>query len=236
MQDTLIVVTSDHGDFLGDHWMGEKMFFQNASVKVPMIIYDPSTAADATRGTTSAALVECIDLAPTFVQVAGGAIADHILEGESLLPLLRNPDADTRRDFVICEYDYSASPISEKLGLSVRESAMFMVADTRWKLVHFEGGFRPILFDLQNDPQELVDLGADPDHADTIAAMYDKLFRWTRRNAQRTTRSTAQLEQMRRSSGRRGVMIGIYDENDVPLELTVKYRGLKVPDRSGSAS
>ena len=234
MEDTLIVVTSDHGDFLGDHWMGEKMFFQNASVKVPMIIYDPSTAADATRGTACSALVECIDLAPTFVEAAGGTIADHILEGESLLPLLRDPGADTRRDFVICEYDYSASPISERLGLSVRDSAMFMVADTRWKLIHFEGGFRPILFDLKNDPDELTDLGADSSYGAIITQMYEKLFRWARRNAQRSTRSTAQLEQMRRSSGRRGVMIGIYDENDVPLELTVKYRDLKVPDRSGS--
>ncbi|MFC6762503.1 sulfatase-like hydrolase/transferase [Sulfitobacter porphyrae] len=71
MEDTMIVITSDHGDFLGDHWLGEKTFFHDASVKVPMIIYDPSDAADATRGTTSDALVECIDLAPTFVDVAG---------------------------------------------------------------------------------------------------------------------------------------------------------------------
>ena len=69
MDDTMIVVTSDHGDFLGDHWMGEKQFFHDVSTKVPMIIYDPSPGAEATRGTTCDALVESIDLLPTFVEM-----------------------------------------------------------------------------------------------------------------------------------------------------------------------
>ena len=185
MDDTMIVVTSDHGDFLGDHWMGEKMFFHDASVKVPMIIYDPSSGADATRGTVCDALVECIDLAPTFVEVAGGAVPDHILEGESLLPLLHGKKSETDRDFVICEYDYSASPIAEKLAMSPRDAVMFMVADKQWKLIHCEGFDRPILFDLAKDPNELVDLGESPDHHDIIENMYEKLFRWARRNSQR---------------------------------------------------
>src|SRR6056297_2000246 len=105
IKDTMIVLTSDHGDFLGDHWMGEKQFFQDASTRVPLIIYDPSPEADATRGTVCDALVESIDLAPTFVEVAGGTPQGHILEGESLLPILHGARTETRRDFVICEYD-----------------------------------------------------------------------------------------------------------------------------------
>ncbi|MFV0383959.1 sulfatase-like hydrolase/transferase [Paracoccus sp. (in: a-proteobacteria)] len=227
MQDTMIVLTSDHGDFLGDHWMGEKMFFQDSSTRVPLIIYDPSTDADATRGTSCDALVEQIDLAPTFVDFAGGMPPAHILEGESLLPVLRGKATGTRRDFAICEYDYSVTPTAAQLGLSVREAVIFMVADKHWKLIHFEGGFRPILFDLKNDPQELTDLGDSPEHEAVIRQMYDKLFRWTRRTAQRTTRSEAQLMEMRGKSRRRGVVIGIYDENDAPLELTVRYRNRK---------
>lgn len=95
MEDTMIVLTSDHGDFLGDHWMGEKTFFQDASTKVPLIIYDPSPEADGTRGTVSDALIESIDLAPTFVDVAGGEIARHILEGQSLLPILHGQQNET---------------------------------------------------------------------------------------------------------------------------------------------
>ncbi|MGR3742863.1 MAG: sulfatase-like hydrolase/transferase [Pseudooceanicola nanhaiensis] len=231
MEETMIVLTSDHGDFLGDHWMGEKTFFHDSSIRVPLILYDPSEAADATRGTVSDALVESIDLAPTFVEAAGGEVAGHILEGHSLLPILRGDATDTPRDAVICEYDFSATPLAEKHGLSVREAVCFMVADRDWKLVHFEGGYPPILFDLRSDPKELTDFGDCPDHAEDIAGMYDKLFRWTRRVSQRTTRSEAQLVEMRTKSRGRGIVLGVYDENDTPLELTVKYRGRKAPNR-----
>ncbi|WP_339771924.1 alkaline phosphatase family protein [uncultured Pseudosulfitobacter sp.] len=226
MDDTMIVVTSDHGDFLGDHWMGEKTFFHDAAIKVPLIIYDPTNAADATRGTVCDELVEAIDLAPTFVDVAGGQVADHVLEGRSLLPLLHGRTA-WDRDKVICEYDYASTPLADALGLSVREAVMFMVADKHWKLIHCEGGFRPILFDLQNDPDELVDLAEDPDHQEIIARMYDKLHAWTRRIAQRTTRTEAQLVELRKSLRRRGVVLGVYDENDTPLDLTIAYRDRK---------
>ena len=65
----MIVFTSDHGDYLGDHWLGEKEYFHDASVKVPLIIADPSAAANATRGTVDTSLVECIDLLPTFLTI-----------------------------------------------------------------------------------------------------------------------------------------------------------------------
>lgn len=232
MDDTMIVLTSDHGDFLGDHWMGEKTFFQDAATRVPLIIYDPSPEADATRGTVCDALVESIDLAPTFVDLTGETVPGHILEGESLLPILHGERRETLRDFVICEYDYSGSPIATVLNRDVREAVTFMVATKKWKMVHCEGGYRPILFDLENDPQELVDLGDSNAHAGVIAEMYDHLFTWTRRASQRTTRSHSQLEEMRSKSGGRGVVIGIYDENDVPLELTPKYRDRTAPHHS----
>lgn len=227
MQDTMIVLTSDHGDFLGDHWMGEKTFFHDTSARVPLIIYDPSPEADATRGTVSDALVECIDFAPTFVEVAGDTPPMHILEGESLLPILHGERKETSRDYVICEYDFSATPVAHLNNVSVRDAVMFMVADKDWKLIHFEGGHRPMLFDLRNDPHELVDLGDRADHAEIIEKMYDKLFRWARRASQRTTRSEEQLMAMRTSTRKRGVVIGVYDENETPLELTVHYRGRK---------
>ena len=81
LDNTLIVFTSDHGDYLGDHWMGEKDLFHEPSVKIPLIVFDPSREADATRGTVCDALVEAIDLAPTFLEYFGGKVPDHILEG-----------------------------------------------------------------------------------------------------------------------------------------------------------
>ena len=71
MENTVIVVTSDHGDYLGDHHLGEKDMFHEPSVKIPLIIYDPSSNADGTRGAVCDELVESIDLAPTFVEMLG---------------------------------------------------------------------------------------------------------------------------------------------------------------------
>src|SRR5258708_40056184 len=87
----VIVFTADHGDYLGDHWLGDKDFFHDASVKGPLIIYDPSPAADSARGGVCDELVEAIDLAPTFLEIAGGdpAPQSHPLAGPSLSPCLR---------------------------------------------------------------------------------------------------------------------------------------------------
>ena len=87
-EDTVLVVTSDHGDYLGDHWLGEKDLFHEVSVKVPMVISHLDPAFDPTRGTARDALVEHIDLAPTFIEIAGATPEINLLEGRSLMPLL----------------------------------------------------------------------------------------------------------------------------------------------------
>ncbi len=224
MEDTMIVLTSDHGDYLGDHWLGEKDLFHAPSVKIPLIIYDPSEEADATRGTVCDALVESIDLAATFINVAGGERRDHIVEGRSLLPFLYGRSHGDWRTYVVSEYNYSVTPMAAKLGVEPKDAVLFMVADDRWKLIHAEG-FRPMLFDLENDPNEFDDLGDDPAYEQVRSMMYDRLFQWSRRHAQRTTRSEADILAMRGRSRRRGVLLGVYDGSEVSPELTEKYRG-----------
>jgi len=172
LKDTMIVLTSDHGDYLGDHWLGEKDLFHDPSVKIPMIIYDPRSEADGTRGTTCDALTEAIDLAPTFVEAAGGKVPDHILEGRSLTPYLHGLPTDDR-DYVISEFDYSATPQCVKLGLEPRDARLFMVFDGRYKLMHAEGGFRPMLFDLESDPDEFHDLAKSDAHQAEITRLYE---------------------------------------------------------------
>ena len=221
--DTLIVVTSDHGDYLGDHWMGEKDLFHEPSVKVPLIVRDPSPAADATRGTTCDALVEAIDLAPTFLEVAGGAAKSHILEGRSLMPWIRG-ERPAWRSFVVSEYDYSFNPGVAKLAASPSAARLFMIADARWKFMHAEG-LRPQLFDMENDPAEYVDLWDSPAHREIIDLMYARLAEWARRQSQRTTRSDAQVVAERGRSLQRGVVLGLYAESELPLALTELYRG-----------
>jgi arylsulfatase A-like enzyme len=224
MDNTMIVLTSDHGDYLGDHWLGEKDLFHEQSVKVPMIIYDPSPAADATRGATCDALVEAIDLAATFTDVAGENVPDHIIEGRSLLPWLHGQTPDWR-DYVISEYNYCLTPIRAALEVSNDDARLFMVFDGRYKLIHAEGGFRPMLFDLQSDPDEFHDLAKGSDHQAEIDRLYKHLAAWGRRNSQRVTRSDDDLEGMRGTSARRGILPFMVDGSEVDPELTVKYRG-----------
>ncbi|MDO6800044.1 sulfatase-like hydrolase/transferase [Shimia thalassica] len=224
MDNTMIVLTSDHGDYLGDHWLGEKDLFHEPSVKVPMIIYDPRPEADATRGTTCDALVESIDLAATFVEVAGGKVPDHIIEGRSLLPWLRGETPDWR-EFAISEYDYSATPQCVKLGLEPRDARLFMVFDGRYKMMHAEGGFRPMLFDLQEDPEEFHDLAKGDAHQAEIDRLYGYLAQWGRRLAQRVTKSEEDIKAMRGRSLRKGILPFLYDGSEIPEELTENYRG-----------
>ena len=224
MDDTLIVFTSDHGDYLGDHWLGEKDLFHEPSVRIPLIVYDPSAEADGARGSVCDALVEAIDLAPTFVDAAGGDAAEqaHRLEGRSLMPWLRGGDTSEWRPCVISEYDYSMQPASVWLGREPREARLYMIADQRWKYVHAEG-FRPMLYDREADPSELRDLGADPAYAGPRARLHAALSDWALRPSQRTTRSDSQIKAMRGRSLRRGVLIGVWDESDVPEALWSAY-------------
>ena len=222
--DTMIVLTSDHGDYLGDHWLGEKDLFHEQSVKIPMIIADPRPESDGTRGTTCDALVESLDLAATFVEVAGGEVPDHIIEGRSLVPWLRGEKPEWR-EFVISEFDYSVNPQAVKLGLEPRDCRLFMVFDGRWKMMHAEGGFRPMLFDLGNDPEEFHDLAKEDGHQQEIDRLYGMLAQWGRRLAQRVTKSESDLKGMRGKSMRRGVLPFLQDGSEVPSELLSKYTG-----------
>ncbi|UTS79307.1 sulfatase-like hydrolase/transferase [Phaeobacter piscinae] len=223
MQDTMIVLTSDHGDYLGDHWLGEKNLFHEPSIKVPLIIYDPRSEADATRGTTCDELVEAIDLLPTFLEAAGGTPAPHILEGRSLMPWLRG-EMPEWRDYAVAEFDYATLPLCEKLGLAPKDARLFMVVDKRWKFMHAEGGLRPMLFDLQDDPDELIDLAKAGAHQEVIDLMYDRLLEWGLRMSQRITLSDEQIATRRGKSARKGILLGVYEASEVDDTLTEAYR------------
>ncbi len=216
---TMIVFTSDHGDYLGDHWMGEKDLFHDCSVKVPLIVYDPTARADATRGTVCDALVEAIDLAPTFVEYFGGTPPAHILEGRSLTPILHGATPVDWRSVAFSEYDYAMQEPRATLGQPLRECRLFMVVDRRFKLMHAVG-YRPMLFDLDADPNELVDLGADPAFAKVRRRLFDALVNWSLTGHNAVTMPDAKIEAYGRtkSAFRGGILIGYWDEAELEAE------------------
>jgi arylsulfatase A-like enzyme len=138
--------------------------------------------------------------------------------------LTGKPPADGWRRCAFSEYDYSMLPVAAKLGIEPRDARLFMVADKRWKYVHAPG-FRPMLFDLQSDPQELTDLGADPAYAGERQRLAAELAEWGLRLSQRTTRSDAAIKAARGKSLRKGILVGVWDESELPAELWSRYRG-----------
>ena len=221
---TMIVLTSDHGDYLGDHWLGEKDLFHEQSVKIPLIVFDPRLEADVTRGTTCDALVESIDLTATFIEAAGGKVPDHIVEGRSLMPWLHGEITPWRK-YVISEYDYSATSQAAKLGIAPRDARLFMIFDGRYKMMHAEGGFRPMLFDLKEDPEEYHDLAKGQTHQNEIDRLYVDLGSWGRRLSQRVTKSDEDIVVSRGGSLRRGILPFLADGSEVEPELLKKYTG-----------
>ncbi len=189
LDDTLIVFCSDHGDFLGDHWLGEKELFYDTVQRVPFIVVDPRRAADATRGTVEQRFVECVDVVPTILDALGidQGPHQHRLEGRSLQPLLHGQTPPQPwRDFVFSELDYSFRQARLILRKDVHQCRAFSLRDARWRYVHWLDEPEQ-LFDLHADPQEFNDLGRDESTAAVRAALRERLLGFLARRRHRMT-------------------------------------------------
>tara|TARA_B100001971_G_C18262804_1_gene588625 strand:- start:5023 stop:5547 length:525 start_codon:yes stop_codon:yes gene_type:complete len=174
-----------------------------------MILVDPSAEADSTRGTCDSRFVESIDLIPTFLDVLGGDIPAHRLEGNSLLGLLRNSLNPEWRDTVYSEADYAWRKARLELGLAPDECRAFMVRTERWKYIQYQK-FPPQLFDLQSDPKELKDLGSDPTKKPIRDDMETRLNEWIRKRRLRSTISHETIDARTGTAKDRGYMFGVW--------------------------
>ncbi|MEM7209757.1 MAG: alkaline phosphatase family protein [Pseudomonadota bacterium] len=220
---TMIIFSSDHGEYLGDHWLGEKYLYHEQSMRIPLIVYDPSPEADQSRGCASDELVELIDVAPTLVDFFGGKPATHILEGRSLTPLLRGDKPSEWREAVFSEYDYSFDPARLAVGVSARDARIFIVFDGRWKMIH-SINLPPLLFDLESDPNEFDNLAENPEFQNQLNRMKELLFSWAINPPTRTTLSNEFIEsfddalQVYDSTLDEGIIIGYWDEAELEAE------------------
>lgn len=213
-QETMIVFTSDHGDYLGDHWLGEKELFHDVSAKVPLIICDPSTQADGGRGSTCDALVEAIDLAPTFLEYFGSQPPDHILEGRSLMNFIEGHEPGEWREHVVSELDYSMRGARISLNKSSKDCRLVMIYDGRWKYIYAQD-LPPMLFDLKEDPDEFHDLGRHPDYSETRARLHEAMTQWSLKHHSRITISDAEVEAGTCTDLQQNIMIGFWDEDEL---------------------
>lgn len=185
---TLIVLTSDHGEQLGDHHLVAKRGYFPQSYHVPCIVVDPRPAADATRGSTVAAFTENVDLLPTIVDWLGGPVPRQC-NGRSLLPFAHGaPPADWRRE-AHWEYDFrdlAGGLAHERLGIARDDCSLAVLRSDTHAYVHF-AALPPLLFDLQQDPHWLHDVADDPAHREAALRMARRMLDWRLSNADRTT-------------------------------------------------
>jgi len=152
-ENTIILFTSDHGEMMGDHALLYKgCRFYEGAVHVPLIISWPDHFQ---QGLVSQALVELTDIAPTLCDLLGMSIPAD-MHGRSLAPILTGQaDPHTHREFVRCEYhDALVEPHASHAN---------MLYDGRYKLVAYHGQDIGELYDLQEDPQEFVNLWSKPE-------------------------------------------------------------------------
>jgi len=153
LDNTIIVVTSDHGDMLGERGLWYKMNFFEHSARVPMVFAGPGVVNG-----TSGEPVSLVDLYPTFLELAGadatlpqGFLAN--VDGVSLVPLLSGAASDFN-GVAIAEYCAECA-----------SHPMLMIRDGAYKYIHCDVD-PPLLFDVVNDPRELNNLATDPNHAE----------------------------------------------------------------------
>jgi choline-sulfatase len=144
---TAVIYTSDHGEMAGEHGLWCKSSFYEGCASVPLIVSQPGRIAPGTR---PGRVCNLIDLGPTMIDLAGADPLPEV-DGRSLAPTLRG-ETDEGSDETFSEH-YAAA------GLPTSR----MVRRGPWKLTHYEG-FRPQLFNLEDDPGEWRDLGDDPAH------------------------------------------------------------------------
>lgn len=206
MDNTLIIFTADHGDFLGDHWLGEKELFYDTVQRVPMIIVDPSAQADSTRGTVESKMVESVDILPTILASLGLPLPMHRLEGRNLLPILHGESVPWR-DSVFSELDYSYRLSRQLTHKTPRNARAWSIRTDRWRYVYWMDEPEQ-LYDLSADPDQFHDLGQDNAYATVRAECRERLLAWFSGLKRRTTVSDEAVERGTNAHKKAGVFFG----------------------------
>lgn len=184
---TLIIFTSDHGELLGDRWLFGKRGYFDAAYHIPLIVRDPDAAADGARGRQLDVFTESVDIKPTILEWLDRD-APRQCDGASLLSFCHGRSPSGWRDEVHWEYDFREvddPSLEHALEIPMDHCALNVIRDRRFKYVHF-AALPPLLFDLENDPDEARDLAEDPAYAPQRMEMMGRLLSWRMANDERT--------------------------------------------------
>jgi N-acetylglucosamine-6-sulfatase len=168
LDDTMVVFTSDHGYFYGEHGLNEeRRLAYEETIRIPLIVRFPRLAK---AGATPGEMALSIDLAPTLLDVTGLTPGAGI-EGRSLVPVLQGAATNWRTSFLVEYFSDTVFPRIRTMGYSA-------VRTTRHKYIQFrELQGMDELYDLEADPYELTNLIGRPEAKDLLPQMKIELQR-----------------------------------------------------------
>lgn len=164
LENTLVVYTSDQGFYMGEHGWFDKRFMYEESMRTPLVMLLPEGLE--ARGDIDA-MVQNIDYAPTFLDLAGVDVPAD-MQGVSLLPLLKGEKPAEWRDALYYHFHEFPAEHAVKRHYGIR--------DSRYKLIHFYNDIDTWeLYDLQTDPHEMNNIYGRPGTEEITARMMEKL-------------------------------------------------------------
>ncbi len=194
IDNTIIVLTSDHGEQLGDHYLTQKLGFFDQSYHVPLIVSDPRDEFDTTRGRIVEQFSENVDVTPTILDLIDRDIPLQC-DGRSLRAWLTGATPERWRNDVHWEWD-QREPADRRfergLGITMEELSLCVLRDEHGKYVQFaaHGTLPHVFFDLDNDPDELNNVAQDPDYSARVLEYAQRMLAWRMRHAERTLSGT----------------------------------------------
>ena len=178
-ENTIVVLTSDHGEMMGDHGILGKTVMYEESIKVPMVVRVPWLNQDQKNVPGN---FSHIHIVPTLLSLMGQPIPEN-LSGRDITPVLEGGDSLENED-VFIEWNRSdGHPIPGEAEVNPQMGSPWrtIVTAERWKL-NMSPDDQCELFDLNSDPSEMVNLYDDPTQASRANDLARRLKRWQQEN------------------------------------------------------
>ena len=162
-ENTVVIYNSDQGFYLGDHGWFDKRWMYEESMRTPLIVRWPGVVQ---AGSANTDLVQNLDLAQTFLGIAGVEAPDE-MQGLSLLPLLKSESPAEWRDALYYQYYEYPGPHMVRRHYGVRTE--------RYKLIYYYEIDEWELFDLETDPDELKSVYENPSYEEIKSQLLSRL-------------------------------------------------------------
>ena len=162
-ENTMVIYSSDQGFFLGEHGWYDKRWMFEESFRMPFLIRWPGVVKPGSRPQE---LIQNIDYAPTFLEIAGLDLQDDI-QGKSLVPLLKGNTKDWRESLYYAYYELGEHAVPQHFGVRTQRHKLFFIPHSdEWNL-----------FDLESDPHELVSVHEQPEYEQTRKDLHAEFTR-----------------------------------------------------------